>query len=139
MKTWKMIPLIVSLALRAAFVSCFMLCWWFKRKGNKSNMESQSENQFLEISYHALLRATDGFSPSNLIGTRGFGSVYKGVLDAGMTLVAVKVFNLLQHGASKRFVAECNVLRNVRHRNLVKILTACSSIDNRGGDWFMNS
>jgi serine/threonine protein kinase len=32
-------------------------------------------------------------------------------------------------------VVECNVLRNVRHRNLIKILTCCSSI-NYNGDEF---
>ncbi|PON87588.1 Tyrosine-protein kinase [Trema orientale] len=32
-------------------------------------------------------------------------------------------------GASKRFIAECNALRNIRHRNLVKIVKCCSSID----------
>jgi len=29
----------------------------------------------------------------------------------------------------------CEALRNLRHRNLVKIITACSSIDNRGNDF----
>lgn len=29
-------------------------------------------------------------------------------------------------------MAECEVLRSIRHRNLVKILTACSSIDSQG-------
>jgi len=47
----------------------------------------------------------------------------------------VKVFNLLQKGASKSFVAECVALINIRHRNLVKILTACCSIDIQGNDF----
>ncbi|XP_015697573.1 probable LRR receptor-like serine/threonine-protein kinase At3g47570 [Oryza brachyantha] len=37
--------------------------------------------------------------------------------------------------AQKSFIAECNALRNVRHRNLVPILTACSSIDSSGNDF----
>ncbi|XP_058109128.1 probable LRR receptor-like serine/threonine-protein kinase At3g47570 [Magnolia sinica] len=32
-------------------------------------------------------------------------------------------------------MAECNALRNIRHRNLVKILTCCSSIDFKGNDF----
>uniref|UniRef100_A0A2N9G8F3 non-specific serine/threonine protein kinase n=1 Tax=Fagus sylvatica TaxID=28930 RepID=A0A2N9G8F3_FAGSY len=47
--------------------------------------------------------------------------------------VAVKVLNLLRHGASKSFKAECEALRNIRHRNLVKVLTSCSGIDYQGG------
>ncbi|XP_040364644.1 probable LRR receptor-like serine/threonine-protein kinase At3g47570 isoform X2 [Rosa chinensis] len=42
---------------------------------------------------------------------------------------------MLHRGAAKSFMAECEVLRNIRHRNLVKILTACSSIDFGGNDF----
>jgi serine/threonine protein kinase len=70
-----------------------------------------------------------------LIGSGSFGSVYNGVLDQEERLVVVKVLNLEKKGAPKSFVAECNVLRNVRHRSLIKILTCCSSI-NYNGDEF---
>jgi len=50
-------------------------------------------------------------------------------------IVAVKVLNLQQKGASKSFMAECNALRNIRHRNLVKILTCCSSVDYNGNEF----
>ncbi|KAL8141203.1 hypothetical protein V2J09_007224 [Rumex salicifolius] len=75
--------------------------------------------------------ATEGFSMSNLIRVGGFGSVYKGVLpqDDKELVVAVKVMNLGNEGASKSFRLECKALRNIRHRNRVKVITACSSID----------
>ncbi|GFS33990.1 leucine-rich repeat protein kinase family protein [Actinidia rufa] len=92
-------------------------------------------NSLVKLSYQSLLKATDGFSPSNLIGVGSFGSVYKGILDHGEKIVAVKVLNLQYHGASKTFVAECKALRSVKHRNLVKILTACSSVDYQGNDF----
>ncbi|XP_058109082.1 LRR receptor-like serine/threonine-protein kinase EFR isoform X1 [Magnolia sinica] len=82
-----------------------------------------------------LFKATDGFSSANLIGTGSFGTVYKGVLDRVGTMVAVKVFNLQQQGALRSFMAECEALRNIRHRNLVKIITSCSSIDFQGNDF----
>ena len=50
-------------------------------------------------------------------------------------VVAIKVFFLETRGAQKSFIAECSALRNVRHRNLVRILTACSSIDSGGNDF----
>ncbi|KQJ88169.1 hypothetical protein BRADI_4g16136v3 [Brachypodium distachyon] len=37
--------------------------------------------------------------------------------------------------ALKSFTAECEALRNIRHRNLVKIITVCSSIDTSGNDF----
>ena len=39
----------------------------------------------------------------------------KGVLNQEKMLVAVKVLNLQTKGATKSFVAECKVLRNVKH------------------------
>lgn len=46
----------------------------------------------------------------------------------------MKVSNLNQKGASSSFVAECEALKNIRHRNLIKIITICSSIDFKGVD-----
>uniref|UniRef100_A0A2N9FL53 Protein kinase domain-containing protein n=1 Tax=Fagus sylvatica TaxID=28930 RepID=A0A2N9FL53_FAGSY len=106
-----------------------------KRKKRKENSSSNSGNMLLNLSYQSLLNATDGFSSTNLIGVGSFGSVYKGILDQGRHTVAVKVLNLLRHGASKSFKAECEALRNIRHRNLVKVLTSCSGIDYQGNDF----
>jgi Leucine-rich repeat (LRR) protein len=88
-----------------------------------------------KVSYHDLAEATCGFSSSNLIGKGRYSSVYKGELFQDRTMVAVKVFRLETWGAQKSFIAECNALRYVRHRNLVPILTACSSIDSKGNDF----
>uniref|UniRef100_A0A0A0LDF9 non-specific serine/threonine protein kinase n=1 Tax=Cucumis sativus TaxID=3659 RepID=A0A0A0LDF9_CUCSA len=51
------------------------------------------------------------------------------------SMVAVKVLNLQQQGASKSTVDECNALSNIRHRNLLKIITSCSSIDGQGDEF----
>ena len=45
------------------------------------------------ISYQEIYHGTNNFSESNLLGTWGFGSVYKGILSDGIT-VAIKVLNL---------------------------------------------
>lgn len=100
---------------------------------------------YQRISYAGLDRATNGFADTNLIGVGKFGSVYLGALplvpkgapDSApeKVAVAVKVFDLCQVGASKTFVSECEALRNVRHRNLVRILTCCVGADARGDDF----
>ncbi|KAG8644931.1 putative receptor-like protein kinase At3g47110 [Manihot esculenta] len=110
---------------------------FYRRKSKRNPISSPfMVDKLPQISYGELLKATDGFSSENLIGQGSFGSVYKGSLDQqGQGLVAVKVLNLQQHGASKSFISECNALKNIRHRNLVKILTYCSSIDFKGNDF----
>ncbi|XP_058110863.1 probable LRR receptor-like serine/threonine-protein kinase At3g47570 [Magnolia sinica] len=93
------------------------------------------EDPLVKVSYAELFKATDGFSSANLIGAGSFATVYKGILHHFGTMVAMKVFNLQQQGALRSFMAECEALRNIRHRNLVKILTCCSSIDFKGNDF----
>ncbi|XP_058111198.1 probable LRR receptor-like serine/threonine-protein kinase At3g47570 [Magnolia sinica] len=98
-------------------------------------LEKFALDSSLKMSYADLFKATDGFSPTNLIGTGTSGSVYKGFLHCNETIVAVKVFNLQRQGAMRSFMAECEELRNMRQQNLVNILTCCSSIDFKGNDF----
>lgn len=104
-------------------------------KREPSQTSASSKDLILNVSYDGLFKATGGFSSANLIGTGGFGSVYKGILGQDETVVAVKVIQLHQRGAVKSFKAECEALRNIRHRNLVKVLTTCSSVDYQGNDF----
>uniref|UniRef100_A0A804NZ19 Protein kinase domain-containing protein n=1 Tax=Zea mays TaxID=4577 RepID=A0A804NZ19_MAIZE len=75
------------------------------------------------------------FSESNLVGRGSYGSVYRCRLKGhGMEEeMAVKVFDLEMPGAERSFLAECEALRSIQHRNLLPIRTACSAVDNRGG------
>ncbi|XP_030962001.1 probable LRR receptor-like serine/threonine-protein kinase At3g47570 [Quercus lobata] len=130
----KLIIPIVSGLLGVTLVMLFLLLRTLKRK-RREIILNNSGNLILNVSYQSLLKATDAFSTTNLIGVGSFGSVYKGILDHDRCKVAIKVLNLLQHGASKSFIAECEALRNIKHRNLVKVLTACSGVDYQGHDF----
>ncbi|XP_040361632.1 putative receptor-like protein kinase At3g47110 [Rosa chinensis] len=83
---------------------------------------------YRRVSHLELVRATNAFKESNLLGRGGFGSVYKGTFSDGID-VAIKVFNLQLEGAFKSFDIECEMLANIRHRNLIKIISCCSQID----------
>ncbi|KNA12895.1 hypothetical protein SOVF_121320 [Spinacia oleracea] len=105
------------------------------RKRTKKPTASDDSENFPNLSYQTLLKATNGFSCECLIGSGTFGVVYKGILDEDESTVAIKVFNLQNHGATKSFLAECGVLRSIRHRNLLKVVTVCSSVDFQGRDF----
>ncbi|XVF83126.1 hypothetical protein PTKIN_Ptkin16aG0108200 [Pterospermum kingtungense] len=121
--------------LLVAILVFSLICHFCFRKKRKHPASPNEENPLLRLSYQSILKATNGFSSENLVGTGSFGFVYKGVLEESGTIIAAKVLNLLSHGASRSFLAECEALRNVRHRNLVKVLTACSGVDYNGNDF----
>lgn len=129
------IPLVTILLILALLYK--IRIWSTKRKLENPSTSSLPGHPM--ISYLQLEKATDGFSTTNLLGSGSFGFVYKGELDgqAGETInhVAVKLLKLQTPSALKSFTAECAALRNLRHRNLVKIITICSSIDARGNDF----
>ncbi|XP_024030738.1 putative receptor-like protein kinase At3g47110 [Morus notabilis] len=132
----KLTIIIVVLVVAVFLLStCFTIFYWKRSSQRKTSVSLPKLNGLSKISYKRLFQATNGFSPSMLIGIGSFGSVYKGVLNQEGNPIAVKVLNLKQKGAGKSFIAECNALRNVRHRNLVKILTCCASIDYNGNEF----
>ncbi|CAF2085473.1 unnamed protein product [Brassica napus] len=119
-------------------IGIISLCWLKKRNKNDrvSNVFSSTTVPVHErVSYKELHNATGGFSLGNTIGSGNFGVVYKALLGAENRAVAIKVLNLSKPGAAKSFSAECEALKGVRHRNLVKLLTACSSVDYKGKEF----
>ncbi|KAF8010410.1 hypothetical protein BT93_J1131 [Corymbia citriodora subsp. variegata] len=128
------IVIVICASCAVALVSLASLFWL--RNLKKEHLPTHSLGHLYEmISYDALFKGTDGFRSSKLIGSGSFGSVYKGTLGPDEKIVAIKVLNLQQKGAFKSFLAECKALCSIRHRNLVKILTACSSIDSHGNEF----
>ncbi|CAI0416291.1 unnamed protein product [Linum tenue] len=135
----KIIISVVSCLLGLIALLSFLYFRFLRKKTKDPEAASPfTGNTLLGTTYHNLLQATDEFSSANLLGAGSYGSVYKGLIaidDNTKMFVAVKVLNLQHARAFKSFVAECEVLKNIRHRNLVKLLTVCSGIDFQGNDF----
>ncbi|KAF9664518.1 hypothetical protein SADUNF_Sadunf16G0027100 [Salix dunnii] len=121
------LPAAASFLLVVAFIFLVMGC---RRRYRKDPIPEALPVTAIQrrISYLELLRATNEFHETNLLGTGSFGSVYQGRLPDGLN-VAVKIFNLQLQRAFRSFDTECEILRNIRHRNLVKIICSCSNLD----------
>ncbi|KAJ4812440.1 Concanavalin A-like lectin protein kinase family protein [Rhynchospora pubera] len=77
------------------------------------------------LTYKDLYRATNGFKENELLGSGGFGRVYKGVLPVSKLEVAVKRVSHESRQGMKQFIAEIVSIGRLRHRNLVQLLGYC--------------
>ncbi|WOL07387.1 cold-responsive protein kinase 1-like isoform X1 [Canna indica] len=76
------------------------------------------------FSYNELRTATNNFHASRKLGQGGFGAVYKGTLRNG-TLLAAKVLSAESVQGLNQFLTEIDVIANVRHPNLIKLIGCC--------------
>ncbi|KAF2911737.1 hypothetical protein DAI22_11g203030 [Oryza sativa Japonica Group] len=111
---------------------CVAIILMRKRTEPKRIIVNHSFRHFDKLSYNDLYKATDGFSSTSLVGSGTFGLVYKGQLKFEARNVAIKVFRLDQKGAPTNFFAECEALKNIRHRNLIRVISLCSTFDPSG-------
>ncbi|KAL5574420.1 hypothetical protein UlMin_016119 [Ulmus minor] len=124
------IVIFVSALLSAIF--CVVRCQRIKvlisskkREAAKKPTAPELLHNFPRITYRELSDSTGGFDDHRLIGSDSCGRVYKGILSDG-TAIAVKVLHLQTGNSMKSFYRECRVLKRIRHRNLMRIITACS-------------
>ncbi|KAK0599796.1 hypothetical protein LWI29_008747 [Acer saccharum] len=110
-------------------MSCFCSCFKKKRASRPTHtVEVDEEVSGIQntnlYSYMELRMATENFSPANKIGQGGFGSVYKGRLRDG-TLAAIKVLSANSRQGVREFLTEINVIAEIKHDNLIKLLGCC--------------
>ncbi|PKU72333.1 receptor kinase-like protein Xa21 [Dendrobium catenatum] len=131
------VPIFSGVVMLLVLLLCYILLYRKQKQSSrrKNSLVSSLNTPFPRISYAKLAKATNGFSNSYLVGYGRYGSVYKATLRDYQAIVAIKVFKLEVHGAFKSFTSECDALRSIRHRNLIKVLTSCSSIDHQGRDF----
>ncbi|XP_020211432.1 L-type lectin-domain containing receptor kinase S.1 [Cajanus cajan] len=102
--------------------------WWRKQKGREEE-DDEMEDWELEywphrFSYEELSLATGEFGKEKLLGSGGFGRVYRGVL-ANHTQVAVKCVNHDSKQGLREFMAEISSMGRLQHKNLVQMRGWC--------------
>ncbi|KAH6821694.1 Leucine-rich repeat protein kinase family protein [Perilla frutescens var. hirtella] len=76
------------------------------------------------FSYDELKKSTSNFSESNLIGSGGYGKVYRGVLSNGQVVAIKKAQNGSMQGGVE-FKTEIELLSRVHHKNLLGLVGFC--------------
>ncbi|CAI0433911.1 unnamed protein product [Linum tenue] len=105
---------------------------WLPLRG--SSMSSNSDSNHLSslaqglcrhFTLSEMKRATQSFHESNVIGIGGFGKVYKGAIDEGLTKVAIKRSNPQSEQGVNEFKTEIEMLSKLRHKHLVSLIGFC--------------
>lgn len=114
------LPIAVAVLVALVLINVLMLL----RKKKSSELHEDWEVEFgpHRFCYKDLQKATKGFRDENLLGSGGFGGVFKGVLPKSNIEVAVKRISEGSRQGMKEFVAEIASIGRVRHRNLVQLL-----------------
>ncbi|KAK9054315.1 hypothetical protein SSX86_025393 [Deinandra increscens subsp. villosa] len=127
----------IALVFVIALIS-IALFYYFRRNvvTPKDTFDSFKGRHYM-VTYDELRLATKNFDEDSLIGRGSFGSVYKGCIniEGQAREIAVKVLDMETTGSLPSFLAECAALRHLRHRNLVKLITSCSSLDQRNKEF----
>ncbi|KAF3792401.1 Serine/threonine-protein kinase BRI1-like 2 [Nymphaea thermarum] len=77
-----------------------------------------------KLTFSQLVEATNGFSAGSLIGTGGFGEVFRATLKDGSRVAIKKLIRLSCQG-DREFMAEMETLGKIKHQNLVPLLGYC--------------
>ncbi|KAI3692242.1 hypothetical protein L6452_32055 [Arctium lappa] len=90
-------------------------------------MAFMDEFQHLKIQLEEIKLATNNFGDSNLIGTGGFGKVYKGEIShsKGRSMGAIKRLDTKLGQGNSEFWREIMMLSRYTHENLVSLLGYC--------------
>ncbi|XVE87903.1 hypothetical protein DITRI_Ditri19aG0025700 [Diplodiscus trichospermus] len=89
---------------------------------NKSRVRLQ-ELQLLK--FQEIATATNNFDPANKLGQGGYGPVYWGKFPDGQE-IAVKRLSRASEQGQEEFMTEVEVISQLKHRNLVKLLGCCT-------------
>ncbi|KAI9108663.1 hypothetical protein K1719_020310 [Acacia pycnantha] len=82
------------------------------------------EKPIQKLTFADLLEATNGFHNDSLIGSGGFGDVYKAQLKDGSVVAIKKLIHISGQG-DREFTAEMETIGKIKHRNLVSLLGYC--------------
>ncbi|XP_058200904.1 uncharacterized protein LOC131315714 isoform X4 [Rhododendron vialii] len=86
----------------------------------------QSDDTCRCFSLDEVVMATKNFDDALVIGIGGFGKVYKGFIDDGATMAAIKRLNIESKQGPGEFWTEIKMLSKLRHANLVTLIGYCN-------------
>lgn len=105
--------------------------YYLRRVSDNSNSwtrnirSSSMEHLCRQFSIDEIRSATNYFDPQLHIGSGGYGRVYKGSIDGGHTVVAIKRLRSESRQGDNEFRTEIKTMSKIRHQHLVSLIGYC--------------
>ncbi|KAK8553501.1 hypothetical protein V6N13_062303 [Hibiscus sabdariffa] len=132
----KCIVMIVALSILASTIILLLSLFLvrdYRRKKHGQYLATWKLTSFQRLGFTKGNILSD-LTENNLIGSGGSGKVYRIIVNRSGESVAVKkIWNSkrVDHKLEKEFLAEVEILSNIRHSNIVKLLCCISSEDSK--------
>ncbi|CAO2823059.1 unnamed protein product [Amaranthus hypochondriacus] len=137
--------LAVALGVTFSFLSLFLLLlgiiYWRREKQSrrfmmKINADTQELGQIRlgnlrTFTFKELHNATDGFSSKNILGSGGFGNVYRGKLPDGSMVAVKRLKDTCGTSGESQFQTELELISLAVHRNLLRLIGFCATPNER--------
>ncbi|KAG9141692.1 hypothetical protein Leryth_025340 [Lithospermum erythrorhizon] len=124
------LPIVASMAVVTALLCCLLYIYIHRKRSLRRALESSLilSGAPVSFNYRDLQSKTNNFS--QLLGTGGFGRVYKGALGDGTLIAVKKLDRILPHG-EREFITEVKTIGSMHHMNLVRLCGYCSEGSHR--------
>ncbi|KAG2278994.1 hypothetical protein Bca4012_040683 [Brassica carinata] len=119
------VVLIITLVIIFSFIFLVRFILMRRKKFAEKLEDWETEFKKTRLKFKDLYYATKGFKEKNLLGSGGFGSVYKGVMPKTKKEIAVKRVSDQSQQGLKEFVSEIVTIGRMSHRNLVPLFGYC--------------
>ncbi|KAK9715569.1 hypothetical protein RND81_06G173700 [Saponaria officinalis] len=141
-KKSKKLAIALGVTFSSVLIIIFLLgiIYWRKEKRHRRFMQKINDSQEIghiklgnlrNFSFKELYHATDGFSSKHILGSGGFGNVYKAKLGDG-TMVAVKRLKDISGTSGElQFQTELELISLAVHRNLLRLIGFCATSTER--------
>ncbi|KAJ0679297.1 putative transferase, protein kinase RLK-Pelle-LRR-II family [Helianthus annuus] len=128
-------PIAIGAATGAALlflVPLIVIAWWRRTKAQDHFFDVPAEEdptvhlgQLKRFSLRELQVATNSFSSKNVLGSGGFGKVYKGRLADGGLVAVKRLKEERTHGGELQFQTEVEMISMAVYRNLLRLKGFC--------------
>ncbi|CAL5421718.1 unnamed protein product [Camellia sinensis] len=118
---------LLYMIIRKRVFSCFSLQLDHSKSG--LNITIHVSPLCHRFSIKEIKSATSNFDEALVVGTGGFGNVYKGCINGGTKMIAVKRGYQMEERNLREFQTEIIIVSQLRHHNLVSLIGYCLEED----------